>query len=29
MDFDLSEEQKMIQDTIRKFAYEEIATVAV
>jgi len=28
MDFDLSEEQKMIQDTIRKFAKEEIAPVA-
>ena len=28
MDFDLSEEQKMIQDTIRKFADEEIAPVA-
>jgi alkylation response protein AidB-like acyl-CoA dehydrogenase len=25
MDFDLSEEQKMIQETIRKFAKEEIA----
>jgi len=28
MDFDLNEEQKMIQDTIRKFADEEIAPVA-
>ncbi len=28
MDFDLNEEQKMIQDTIRKFANEEIAPVA-
>jgi len=28
MDFDLTEEQKMIQDTIRKFADEEIAPVA-
>jgi alkylation response protein AidB-like acyl-CoA dehydrogenase len=28
MDFDLSEEQKMIQETIRKFAKEEIAPVA-
>jgi alkylation response protein AidB-like acyl-CoA dehydrogenase len=28
MNFDLSEEQKMIQDTIRKFAKEEIAPVA-
>jgi len=28
MDFDLSEEQKMIQETIRKFAREEIAPVA-
>jgi len=28
MDFDLSEEQKMIQDTISKFADEEIAPVA-
>lgn len=28
MDFDLTEEQKMIQDTIRKFAREEIAPVA-
>jgi butyryl-CoA dehydrogenase len=28
MDFDLSQEQKMIQDTIRKFAKEEIAPVA-
>jgi alkylation response protein AidB-like acyl-CoA dehydrogenase len=28
MDFDLTEEQKMIQDTIRKFATEEIAPVA-
>ena len=28
MDFDLNEEQKMIQDTIRKFAQEEIAPVA-
>lgn len=28
MDFDLSEEQKMIQDTIRKFARDEIAPVA-
>jgi butyryl-CoA dehydrogenase len=28
MDFDLSEEQKMIQQTIRKFAAEEIAPVA-
>lgn len=28
MDFDLNEEQKMIQDTIRKFAKEKIAPVA-
>jgi len=28
MDFDLTEEQKMIQETIRKFADEEIAPVA-
>ena len=28
MDFDLTEEQKMIQETIRKFANEEIAPVA-
>ncbi len=28
MDFDLTEEQKMIQETIRKFAKEEIAPVA-
>ncbi len=28
MDFDLTEEQRMIQDTIRKFAKEEIAPVA-
>jgi alkylation response protein AidB-like acyl-CoA dehydrogenase len=28
MDFDLSQEQKMIQDTIRKFAKEEIAPAA-
>ena len=28
MDFDLTEEQRMIQDTIRKFANEEIAPVA-
>ena len=28
MDFDLTEEQQMIQDTIRKFANEEIAPVA-
>ena len=28
MDFDLSEEQKMIQETISKFAREEIAPVA-
>lgn len=28
MDFDLNEEQKMIQETIRKFAKEEIAPVA-
>jgi butyryl-CoA dehydrogenase len=28
MDFDLTEEQKMIQDTIRKFSDEEIAPVA-
>jgi alkylation response protein AidB-like acyl-CoA dehydrogenase len=28
MDFDLNEEQKMIQDTIRKFADEKIAPVA-
>ncbi|MBC8358437.1 MAG: acyl-CoA dehydrogenase family protein, partial [Candidatus Aminicenantes bacterium] len=28
MDFDLNEEQKMIQGTIRKFAKEEIAPVA-
>ena len=28
MDFDLTEEQKMIQQTIRKFADEEIAPVA-
>ncbi len=28
MDFDLSEEQKMLQETIRKFADEEIAPVA-
>jgi len=28
MDFDLNEEQKMIQDTIRKFAREKIAPVA-
>ena len=28
MDFDLNEEQRMIQDTIRKFANEEIAPVA-
>jgi alkylation response protein AidB-like acyl-CoA dehydrogenase len=28
MDFDLNEEQKMIQETIRKFAREEIAPVA-
>jgi len=28
MDFDLNEEQKMIQETIRKFANEEIAPVA-
>lgn len=28
MDFDFNEEQKMIQDTIRKFADEEIAPVA-
>ena len=28
MDFDLSEEQRMIQETIRKFAREEIAPVA-
>ena len=28
MDFDLTEEQQMIQDTIRKFATEEIAPVA-
>jgi len=28
VDFDLSEEQKMLQDTIRKFADEEIAPVA-
>ena len=28
MDFDLTEEQKMIQDTISKFAKEEIAPVA-
>ena len=28
MDFDFNEEQKMIQDTIRKFANEKIAPVA-
>lgn len=28
MDFDLNEEQKMVQETIRKFANEEIAPVA-
>ena len=28
MDFDFNEEQKMIQETIRKFANEEIAPVA-
>ncbi len=28
MDFDLTEEQKMIQETIRKFADEEIAPFA-
>ena len=28
MDFDLNDEQRMIQDTVRKFANEEIAPVA-